>query len=65
MLKALTTICAVTLFSMAAVAQQGSAPPPPSGPTQVQCQEGHKQGMQWTKQQFETACLKFKESNKN
>jgi len=55
----------VTLFSTAAVAQQGSTPPPPSGPTQVQCQEGYKQGMQWTKQQFEAASLKLKESNKN
>ena len=69
MLKAIATTAAAvlisTLISTAAVAQQGTAPPPPTGPTEMQCQEGYKEGMQWTRDQFTSACLKLREGKKN
>jgi hypothetical protein len=27
-------------------------------PTEKQCREGYKQGMEWTKEQFDAACTK-------
>ena len=39
----------LTLASMgSALAQTTQAPPPPQGPTELQCREGYKAGMQWT-----------------
>jgi hypothetical protein len=64
MLKAIVTTCAVALFTTAALAQ-GTAPQPPMGPTEMQCQEGYKDGMQWTRDQFTAACAKLRESKKN
>jgi hypothetical protein len=65
MLKAIVTTCAAALLSTAALAQTGTAPPPPTGPTAMQCQEGYKDGMQWTRDQFISACAKLNESKKN
>ena len=65
MLKAIATTAAAALISTAAVAQQGTAPQPPMGPTEMQCQEGYKEGMQWTRDQFTAACEKLRESKKN
>jgi hypothetical protein len=66
MLKAAVTTGAILLFSTATIAQtQGTPPPPPTGPSAAQCQEGYKEGSQWTKQQFEAACLRIKEGQKN
>jgi hypothetical protein len=65
MLKAIATIAAAALISTAAVAQQGTAPPPPTGPTEMQCQDGYKEGMQWTRDQFTAACTKLREGKKN
>jgi hypothetical protein len=49
MLKATVVMCALAVVSTAALAQ-GSAPQPPMGPTEMQCQEGYKEGMQWTRE---------------
>lgn len=38
------------------LAQTTAAPPPPLGPTALQCQEGYKQGMQWSQEEFTKAC---------
>lgn len=63
MLKAMVMTCAVA-FSTAVLAQ-GTAPQPPIGPTEMQCQEGYKDGMQWTRDQFTAACAKLREGKKN
>jgi hypothetical protein len=31
----------------------------------MQCQDGYKDGMQWTRDQFTAACAKLRESKKN
>jgi hypothetical protein len=64
MIKTIVAICALS-FATLAIAQQGTAPAPPAGPTAAQCQQGWKQGQKWTKQQFEAACLKMKDGQKN
>lgn len=64
MLKAIVLMCAAAVVSTAALAQ-GTAPQPPMGPTEMQCQEGYKEGMQWTRDQFTAACAKLRESKKN
>jgi hypothetical protein len=64
MLKAIVVMCAAAVVSTAALAQ-GSAPQPPMGPTEMQCQEGYKQGMQWTRDEFTAACAKLREGRKN
>lgn len=40
--------------------KQPAPPPPAPQPTVVQCNQGYKDGMQWTKQQFTEACAKLK-----
>jgi hypothetical protein len=62
MLKTIGILCAVTFASATAMAQ--TAPVPPTGPTSVQCKDGWKEGMQWTKAQFEAACMKIREGEK-
>ncbi len=54
---------AATVLSVGAVAQTRTPPPPPKGPTVVQCNQGYKEGMGWTRQQFTQACRKLKRSN--
>lgn len=40
-----------------AIAQTTTTPPPPPlGPTEVQCNQGFKEGMGWTREQFAKAC---------
>jgi len=63
MLRMTATILALSFGSSIALAQ--TAPPPPAGPTMVQCEQGWKQGSQWTKDQFEAACVKLREGKKN
>jgi hypothetical protein len=65
MTKTLATIFALSLCTTVASAQQGTPPPPPAGPTAVECQQGWKEDSRWTKAQFEAACLKIKEGQKN
>ena len=38
------------------LAQTTAAPPPPAGPTELQCRDGYKDGMQWTRDAFTKAC---------
>jgi hypothetical protein len=64
MLKAIAMTAAAVLVSTAALAQ-GTAPQPPMGPTEMQCQEGYKEGMQWTRDQFTAACAKIRDGKKN
>jgi hypothetical protein len=64
MLKAIVVAGAAAVMSSAALAQ-GTAPQPPIGPTEMQCQDGYKDGMQWTRDQFTAACAKLRESKKN
>jgi hypothetical protein len=64
MIKIIVSICALS-FATLAVAQQGTAPTPPTGPTAAECQKGWQQGSKWAKEQFEAACLKIKEGQKN
>jgi hypothetical protein len=63
MLKAIVVMCAAALSTSALA--QGTAPQPPIGPTEMQCQEGYKDGMQWTRDQFTAACAKLRDSKKN
>ena len=65
MLKTIITTCATAFVASAAFAQTGTAPQPPMGPTEMQCQEGYKDGMQWTRDQFTAACAKLREGKKN
>ena len=64
MQKFVMAACALGLLSGSALAQKATTPPPPAGPTDVQCQQGWKQGMKWTKDQFQQACMKMKDSKK-
>jgi hypothetical protein len=63
MLRIAVTAFVASFVSSIALAQ--TAPPPPTGPSMAQCEQGWKQGSQWTKDQFEAACLKLRESKKN
>ena len=46
------------------LAQTSPAPPPPLGPTAVQCQDGYKEGMQWSKEAFTKACADLSNTKK-
>lgn len=55
----------MALVGMApALAQTTQAPPPPEGPTSVQCRDGYKEGMPWTKSAFEQACAQLRAQKK-
>ena len=67
MQKLLITASALTLLATTAWAQ--TTPPTtgttaPNTPTIAQCQAGWKDGMDWTKEQFEAACLKVRQGSK-
>ena len=47
-----------------ALAQTTQAPPPPAGPTDLQCREGYKAGMQWTQAEFTKACADLSATKK-
>jgi hypothetical protein len=64
MLKAIVTTCAMTALATAAIAQQPT-PAPPIGPTALECQNGYKPGMQWTHDEFVSACAKLREGKQN
>jgi Spy/CpxP family protein refolding chaperone len=63
MFKSSAIFCALSLLATAALAQTTSPPQPPMGPTQAQCDQGWKEGSQWTKDEFTTACQKLKSRN--
>ena len=63
MMKFIFAAAMLVTLPAAAFAQQQPAPPPPAGPTVVQCNQGYKDGMQWTKEQFAAACLRLKQKN--
>jgi hypothetical protein len=65
MLKVLATLCALSVGSAAALAQQQTPPVPPIGPTAVDCQQGWKADSKWTQEQFTAACAKIREGQKN
>ena len=65
MVKIIATFCVLSFASTVAVAQQQTAPPPPAGPTAVDCQQGWKEGSRWTQEQFTAACTKICEGQKN
>lgn len=50
-------------FASSALAQTTPAPPPPTGPTIVQCNQGYKDGMPWTREQFTKACVDLQAKN--
>jgi len=57
------------LFTLAgmgsALAQTtGQAPPPPQGPTELQCRDGYKAGMAWTQAEFTKACADLAQKKK-
>jgi len=55
----------LTLASMgSALAQTTQAPPPPAGPTDLQCRDGYKAGMQWTQAEFTKACADLSATKK-
>ena len=62
MIKFIAAAFATSILATSVVAQ--TAPPPPAGPTIVECQNGYKDGMQWTKDQFEQACAKLRQGSK-
>lgn len=64
MVKLLTALAFAGLFSGTVIAQTTTAPPPPAGPTAIQCREGWKDGMPWNKEAFEAACAKLRQSEK-
>jgi hypothetical protein len=53
-------VCAAGLLSTAAFAQ--TAPPPPQGPTAIQCRDGYKDGMPWSRAEFLAACQKLQQN---
>jgi hypothetical protein len=66
MLKVLATLCALSVGSAVALAQQQrTPPPPPTGPSAADCQQGWKADSKWTQQEFVAACAKIKEGQKN
>lgn len=55
----------ITLFAAgAALAQTTITKPPPEGPTVVQCNQGYKEGMNWTRDEFTKACAALKAHKK-
>ena len=56
-------ICSFLAVS-GALAQSPTSSPPPAGPTEVQCSEGYKDGMSWTREQFTKACADLKDRKK-
>ena len=65
MVKVLATLCALSIGSTVALAQQQTPPPPPTGPSAADCQQGWKQDSRWTQEQFVSACTKIREGQKN
>lgn len=64
MIRALSTLAVFAGLTSAALAQTTPPPAPtPEVPTLAQCNEGYKDGMTWTKEQFEQACLKVRAGN--
>jgi hypothetical protein len=61
-------IALATLIALAgmgsALAQTTQAPPPPQGPTELQCREGYKAGMPWTQEEFTKACADLAQRKK-
>ena len=60
-----------TLFVLATLAGMGSAmaqttqtPPPPVGPTELQCRDGYQSGMAWTQAEFTKACADLAQKKK-
>lgn len=62
MFKVATAASVLAIIAGSAFAQ--TTPAPPVGPTAVECNQGWKEGSQWTKEQFTAACLKLKEGQK-
>jgi hypothetical protein len=58
-MRMIMSVCAAGMFASAALAQ--TTPAPPVGPTKVQCDQGYKEGSQWTKEQFTAACDKLRQ----
>jgi hypothetical protein len=56
----------ITLAGMGSALAQttGQAPPPPQGPTEAQCRDGHKAGMPWTQADFTKACADLAQKKK-
>ena len=65
MLKIIAALCAVSLGSAVALAQQQTPPPPPTGPSAAECQQGWKADSKWSQQEFVSACAKIREGQKN
>ena len=61
MLRIIALACAAGVFAGGAFAQTTPAPMPPTGPTQVQCDQGYQEGSRWTKDQFVAACVKLRQ----
>ena len=66
-LKAVSAIGVSALLAGAALAQATTTPVAPIPgtlqPTVVQCNQGWKDGMAWTKEQFTKACVDLKAKN--
>ncbi len=55
----------ITIVGMgSALAQTTQAPPPPLGPTELQCRDGYKAGMPWTQAEFTKACADLAQRKK-
>ena len=60
--KILAAICAAGILTTSAVAQ--NTPAPATVPTMAQCTSGWTSGMQWSKVDFDAACLKVQADGK-
>jgi hypothetical protein len=61
MTRIIASVLALGALSGSALAQATGTPPPPVGPTQVQCNQGWTANSQWSKEQFTAACAKLKQ----
>jgi hypothetical protein len=58
-MKTIVAACAVALLSSAAMAQ--NVPPPPEGPTAIECRQGYDASMPWTVDEFTAACERLRD----
>ncbi len=61
----IATASLITLLAAGTAFAQTTTPmPPPTGPTEVQCSQGFKEGLGWTREQFDKACADLQASKK-
>ena len=53
-----------TVAFTSAFAQTTTLPPAPVGPTSVECSQGYKDGMNWSREEFAKACAVMSDRKK-